>query len=433
MQRLARAAPRAAAAAVAAAWRDAVIASCRRAQHAAAAVADAPPALRDGTLLRTQAFVGGEWTSGAADAPRIDVHNPGACRVHGCARGGAVCCSLFAGADADSQHDPCLRLRCRVRLAAAATGARVGSVPSLGAAATSSALDAAAAAQPSWGASHPRVRSSILRTWHDLLLANADDLSLLLTSEQGKPLAEARAEITSAADYLLWFSEEAPRAYGEVIPSPTPNHRGFTTRQPLGVAAAITPWNFPTSMLARKAGAALAAGCTLVAKPSELTPLSALAFAALGERAGVPRGVLSVVTGGAAEIGGAMTAHGATRKLSFTGSTRVGKLLQAACAPRLIRTSMEARAWRCALHVRAACAAEFPLTHARVLSFFCCPTAGRQRAVHRACRRGRGRGGCGRGGVQVPQRGPGTHARTRTCKRRGVRAGMQARTAHACA
>jgi succinate-semialdehyde dehydrogenase/glutarate-semialdehyde dehydrogenase len=223
-----------------------------------------------------------------------------------------------------------------------ATGARVGSVPSLGAAATSAALDAAAAAQPSWAASHPRVRSTVLRAWHDLLLANTDDLALLLTSEQGKPLAEARAEIASAAEYLLWFSEEAPRAYGEVIPAPTPRHRGFTLRTPLGVACAITPWNFPSSMLARKAGAALAAGCTLVAKPSELTPLSALAFAALGERAGLPRGVLSVVTGAhAAEIGGAMTAHAATRKLSFTGSTAVGKTLQAQCAPRLIRTSME--------------------------------------------------------------------------------------------
>jgi len=163
-----------------------------------------------------------------------------------------------------------------------------------------------------------------------------------MTAEQGKPLAESAAEITSCADYLAWFADEAYRTYGNTIPQPAPGLLGLEVRQPLGVAAAIVPWNFPASMLARKAGAALAAGCALVAKPSELTPLSALAFALMGERAGLPRGLLSVVTSSdAASVGAAMIDHAATRKLSFTGSTRVGKTLQQACGARLIRTSME--------------------------------------------------------------------------------------------
>lgn len=214
-------------------------------------------------------------------------------------------------------------------------------MPDLGAATTVAALDAAAAAQPAWAAAPPRHRASLLRAWSEAVHANLDDLAALLTAEQGKPLGEARAEVSSSADFLLWFSEEVCRQYGQVLDSPSPGVRGFVVRQPMGVACAISPWNFPSSMLARKAAAALAAGCTLVAKPSELTPLSALAFAHLGLKAGLPPGCLSVLTGAAAPIGDAMIAHPATRKLSFTGSTAVGKRLAAACAARCIRTSME--------------------------------------------------------------------------------------------
>jgi len=218
----------------------------------------------------------------------------------------------------------------------------VARVPDLGAAETRAAIDAAAAAQPAWAARPPASRAALLRAWSQLLRDNNGDLAAIMTAEQGKPLAEASAEVTSCADYLSWFADEAFRTYGNTIPQPAPGHLGIEIRQPLGVAVAITPWNFPASMLARKTGAALAAGCALVAKPSELTPLSALAFASLGERAGLPAGLLSVVTSSDADgIGRAMVEHPATRKLSFTGSTRVGKVLQAACGARLIRTSME--------------------------------------------------------------------------------------------
>jgi succinate-semialdehyde dehydrogenase/glutarate-semialdehyde dehydrogenase len=215
-------------------------------------------------------------------------------------------------------------------------------VPDCGAAEISAALDAAAAAQPAWAARPPAQRAATLRAWAQLLRDNGADLAAIMTAEQGKPLSEASAEVTSCADYLAWFADEAYRSYGNTIPQPAPGHLGIELWQPLGVAVAITPWNFPASMLARKAGAALAAGCALVAKPSELTPLSALAFAAVGERAGLPAGLLSVVPSSDADgIGRAMIAHPATRKLSFTGSTRVGKHLQAACGARLLRTSME--------------------------------------------------------------------------------------------
>jgi len=226
-------------------------------------------------------------------------------------------------------------------LFATASGARLATVPSLGAAATATAVASAASAQLGWAATPPKVRGAVLRRWHDLLLLHSEDLARILTAEQGKPLSEARGEIHYSADYLLWFSEESSRAIGDSLPSVAPGHRGFTIKQPVGVCGAITPWNFPTAMLARKCAAALAAGCAMVAKPSELTPFSALAFAELGRRAGLPAGCLSVITGEAAEIGAALTSSPTVRKISFTGSTRVGKLLQAACAQSMKRTSME--------------------------------------------------------------------------------------------
>ena len=203
------------------------------------------------------------------------------------------------------------------------------------------AVAAAKSAQPAWADRPASDRSRVLRRWHDLVVSCSEDLALIMTAENGKPLKESRGEVAYAASLLEWFAEEAPRAYGEVIPSPSRGSRLVVLRQPVGVAAAITPWNFPAAMLARKAGAALAAGCAMVVKPSELTPLSALALADLAARAGVPPGVLSVLTGDAAELGRALTSSPDVRKVSFTGSTRVGKLLMAQCAAGVKRLSLE--------------------------------------------------------------------------------------------
>lgn len=253
--------------------------------------------LKDPSLLRSQCFIGGAWID-ADSAAMIDVTNP-------------------------------------------ADGTVVASVPKMGSAETKRAIEAAETALPKWRVLSGKERAAILRKWFDLLIANQDDLAAIMTAEQGKPLAEAKGEITYAASYVEWFSEEAKRVYGDTIPAPTADKRIVVVKQPIGVCAAITPWNFPAAMITRKAGPALAAGCTMVIKPASQTPLSALALCVLAERAGVPNGVLSCVTGSAAEIGGELTSNPIVRKLSFTGSTEIGKVLIAQCAATVKRTSME--------------------------------------------------------------------------------------------
>lgn len=217
----------------------------------------------------------------------------------------------------------------------------VGSVPDCGAAETRSALQAAEAALPGWRALPARERGAKLRTWFDLMMANHDDLALIMTTEQGKPLPESRGEIAYAASFIEWFAEEGRRAYGDVIPQHQADKRIVVIKQPIGVCVAITPWNFPAAMITRKAGAALAAGCTMVVKPALETPYSALALCELADRAGIPPGVLSVVTGDAKAIGGEMTSSPIVRKLSFTGSTAVGKLLMEQCASTVKKVSLE--------------------------------------------------------------------------------------------
>ncbi|WP_165189807.1 NAD-dependent succinate-semialdehyde dehydrogenase [Caulobacter soli] len=222
-----------------------------------------------------------------------------------------------------------------------ATGEILASVPSLDAGQVQSAIDAAQAALPAWRAKTAGERAKVLRRWFDLVTAATDDLAMILTREQGKPLAEAKGEIAYAAAYIEWFAEEAKRVYGEVIPSHRADSRLVVIRQPVGVVAAITPWNFPAAMVTRKIAPALAAGCTVVAKPASQTPLTALALARLAEQAGVPAGVLNVVTGAARVVGGTLTASPVVAKLSFTGSTEVGKTLMAQCAPTMKKLSME--------------------------------------------------------------------------------------------
>jgi len=222
-----------------------------------------------------------------------------------------------------------------------ATGERLGSVPRLPREALTAAIAAADAALPAWRDLPAKARAAILRRWHGLLLTHVEDLARIITLEQGKPLAEARGEVMYAAGFLEWFSEEAKRVYGEVIPSPWSDRRIVTLKQPIGVAALITPWNFPAAMLTRKAGAALAAGCTVLAKPASKTPFTALALACLAEQAGLPAGVLNVLTGDAELIGDELTRDPRVRKLSFTGSTETGKRLMAACAGTLKSVSLE--------------------------------------------------------------------------------------------
>src|SRR6478736_2549619 len=253
--------------------------------------------LKDPKLLRSQSYVNGQWLD-ASDGRTITVDNP-------------------------------------------ASGEQLGTVPQLDAAATRRAIEAAAAAFPGWAAQTAKQRAVILRRWFELMMANQSDLAQLMTAEQGKPLAESTGEIAYAAAFVEWFAEEARRVYGEVIPGHQPDKRIVVLRQPVGVVAAITPWNFPAAMITRKAGPALAAGCTFVCKPAMQTPYSALAMAELAHRAGIPKGVFSVVTGSASVLGAEMTSNPIVRKLTFTGSTEVGKKLMAQCVGTLKKVSLE--------------------------------------------------------------------------------------------
>ncbi len=251
--------------------------------------------LKDPTLLRQQCLIGGEWIGGEAT---IEVHNP-------------------------------------------ATGALLASVPKLGSQETRAAIEAANAAWPAWRARTAKDRAGLLRAWFNLIMANQEDLAQLMTAEQGKPLSESRTEIAYAASFIEWFAEEGKRTYGDVIPPTLVGQRLVVTKEPVGVCAAITPWNFPAAMITRKVGPALAAGCTMVVKPASQTPLSALALVVLAERAGIPAGVLSVVTGAASEVGTEMATNPLVRKLSFTGSTEVGRTLMGQTAATIKKVSME--------------------------------------------------------------------------------------------
>ncbi|MBS0339743.1 MAG: NAD-dependent succinate-semialdehyde dehydrogenase, partial [Proteobacteria bacterium] len=222
-----------------------------------------------------------------------------------------------------------------------ATGEQIGTVPMCGAAETQRAIAAAEAAQREWARRPAKERTAILRKLNELMLAHQEDLAAIMTTEQGKPLAEARGEVVYAASFIEWFADEARRVYGDTIPAPASDRRILAIKQPIGVTAAITPWNFPIAMLTRKAGPALAAGCSMVVKPALQTPYSALAFALLAERAGLPKGLLSVLTGSAAQIGGEMTASPVVRKLTFTGSTEVGRMLMRQSADTVKKLSLE--------------------------------------------------------------------------------------------
>ena len=235
--------------------------------------------------------------------------------------------------DADSKET--------IRVANPATGDLIGTVPKMGAAETRRAIESANNALPAWRDKTAKERAKILRNWFDLIMKNQESLAQLMTAEQGKPLVESRGEIAYAASFIEWFGEEAKRVYGETIPPHGADKRLVVIKQPIGVCAAITPWNFPAAMITRKVGPALAAGCTIVLKPASQTPFSALALCQLAEEAGVPAGVFSCVTGSAAEIGGELSSNPIVKKLSFTGSTEIGKLLMAQCATTVKKTSME--------------------------------------------------------------------------------------------
>ena len=222
-----------------------------------------------------------------------------------------------------------------------ATGETVGSVPDMGTAETKRAIEAADKAWPAWRAKTAKERAAILRKWFELMMANQDDLALILTTEQGKPLAEAKGEIAYGASFVEWFAEEGKRVYGDVIPQHQADKRILVLKQPIGVSAMITPWNFPNAMITRKAAPALAAGCTVVIKPAEQTPFSALAMAELAERAGIPKGVFNVITGDAPTIGKEMCANPTVRKVSFTGSTEVGRILMRQSADTIKKLSLE--------------------------------------------------------------------------------------------
>ena len=253
--------------------------------------------LKDPKLFRQQCYIDGAWLD-ADDKSTLTVNNP-------------------------------------------ADGAQLGTVPKMGVAETRRAIEAANAAFPAWRARTAKERSVILRRWFELMMANQEDLAQLMTAEQGKPLAESRGEIAYAASFIEWFAEEGKRIYGDTIPQHQADKRIVVLKEPIGVCVAITPWNFPSAMITRKAGPALASGCTMVVKPASATPYSALAMAELAERAGVPKGVLSVVTGSAGAIGGEMSTNPLVRKLTFTGSTEIGKKLMAQCASTVKKTSME--------------------------------------------------------------------------------------------
>jgi succinate-semialdehyde dehydrogenase/glutarate-semialdehyde dehydrogenase len=222
-----------------------------------------------------------------------------------------------------------------------ATGEIIGTVPKLGRAETKRAIDAASRAFPAWRRKTARERAAVMRRWFELMLASQDDLARLMTIEQGKPLAESKGEVVYAASFLEWFGEEAKRAYGDTIPHQQPDKRLLVVKEPIGVVACITPWNFPLAMITRKAGPAIASGCTVVLKPASQTPFSALALAELASRAGVPPGVFNVITGSAIEIGAELTSNPIVRKLSFTGSTETGKVLMAQCAATVKKLSLE--------------------------------------------------------------------------------------------
>lgn len=253
--------------------------------------------MQDTELLRKRCYIGGDWVE-AGDGALLDVTDP-------------------------------------------ANGAVIARVPRMGASETRRAIEAADHAWPAWRELTAAERGALLRRWHDLMLEHQEDLARLMTAEQGKPLAEARGEVIYGASFFDWFAEEGKRAYGDVIPPHQADKRILVLKQPVGVCAIITPWNFPAAMITRKAGAALAAGCTLVVKPAEDTPLTALALAVLAERAGIPPGVFNVVTGDPVAIGGELTANPTVRKLSFTGSTAVGRLLMRQCADTLKKLCLE--------------------------------------------------------------------------------------------
>ncbi len=255
------------------------------------------PRLSDMSLFRQQAYVDGAWID-ADSGETIEVTNP-------------------------------------------ATGEVLGTVPKLGAAETRRAIEAANRAWPAWRAKTGKERATVLRKWYDLMMANQEDLAILMTMEQGKPLTESRGEIVYGASFVEWFAEEAKRVYGDTIPQHQPDKRIVVIKQPIGVVAAITPWNFPNAMITRKCAPALAAGCPVVIKPATATPFSAYALAELADRAGLPKGILNVVTGSSGAIGGELTANPIVRKLSFTGSTQVGKLLMQQCAETVKKVSLE--------------------------------------------------------------------------------------------
>ena len=222
-----------------------------------------------------------------------------------------------------------------------ANGSTVGEIPKLSPDEIPAVIEASRVAQKAWAARPAKERSTLLRRWFELLLEHADDLALIMTSEQGKPLAEARGEIGYAASFVEWFAEEAKRVYGDTIPAPRADQRLTVLRQPIGVTAAITPWNFPAAMITRKAAPALAAGCSMIVRPADLTPLTALALGELAQRAGIPAGVLQFITGSASQLGKVLTDSHEVTKLSFTGSTEVGRLLMAQCAPTIKKLSLE--------------------------------------------------------------------------------------------
>jgi len=253
--------------------------------------------LKDEYLLRQKCYVGGAWTD-ADDGSTIPVTNP-------------------------------------------ATGETLGTVPRMGAAEARRAVEAAQAAWPAWRKRTAKDRSVILRRWFDLVMANQEDLAVLMTAEQGKPLAESRGEIAYAASFIEWFAEEGKRIYGDTIPPHAADRRIVVIKEPIGVVAAITPWNFPAAMITRKAGPALAAGCPVVLKPATATPFSALALAELGERAGLPAGVFNVITGASGPIGRELTTNPLVRKVTFTGSTEIGKQLMGQCASTVKKVSLE--------------------------------------------------------------------------------------------
>ncbi|MDY0034313.1 MAG: NADP-dependent succinate-semialdehyde dehydrogenase [Zoogloea oleivorans] len=253
--------------------------------------------LKNSSLFRSQAFLDGQWRD-ADDKTRFSVSNP-------------------------------------------ATGELLGEVPRMGGAETVRAVDAANAALPAWRSLLARERAAILQRWYHLILANADDLARMMTLEQGKPLIEAKGEVVYAASFIEWFAEEAKRLYGDTLPTTGVDRRLMVIRQPIGVCAAITPWNFPAAMITRKVAPALAAGCTVVVKPAEQTPFTALALAELAQQAGFPTGVFNVLTGDPVAIGGVLTGSPIVRKLSFTGSTEIGRLLMAQCAPTIKKLSLE--------------------------------------------------------------------------------------------